>query len=120
MPWKPKTICVYPGCHQLVNGPYCEQHKKLVAKKHNDKNSKLYTYRWRKASKHFLKEHPLCRHCQQEDRVTTATEVDHKIPHGGDQKLFWDRSNWQPLCKKCHSRKTALEDGGFGNDLRHP
>lgn len=22
---------------------------------------------------------------------------------------------WQPLCAPCHSRKTATEDGGFGN-----
>lgn len=29
--------------------------------------------------------------------------------------LFWDRTNWQGLCKQCHSRKTAAEDGGFGN-----
>ncbi|WP_186318376.1 HNH endonuclease, partial [Bacillus pumilus] len=24
-------------------------------------------------------------------------------------------SNWQPLCASCHNRKTAKEDGGFGN-----
>jgi 5-methylcytosine-specific restriction protein A len=29
--------------------------------------------------------------------------------------LFWDQSNWQPLCHTCHSKKTAREDGGFGN-----
>ena len=28
----------------------------------------------------------------------------------GDPKIFWDRSNWQPLCKKCHDRKTMTED----------
>jgi 5-methylcytosine-specific restriction protein A len=28
--------------------------------------------------------------------------------------LFWDSSNWQPLCHECHSSKTAREDGGFG------
>lgn len=26
-----------------------------------------------------------------------------------------DGSNWQTLCAPCHSRKTAKEDGGFGN-----
>ena len=40
--------------------------------------------------------------------------VDHIIPHKGDKVLFWDRSNWQPLCKTCHDTKTAREDGGFG------
>lgn len=42
-----------------------------------------------------------------------ATVVDHIIPHKGDQYLFWDRSNWQPLCKLCHDRKTATEDSQF-------
>lgn len=78
-------------------------------------NSKIYNNRWRKASKAYLKDNPLCVHCKKEDRLTPATEVDHIIPHGGDMKRFWDKSNWQSLCKKCHSKKTALEDGGFGN-----
>jgi 5-methylcytosine-specific restriction protein A len=44
-----------------------------------------------------------------------ATEVDHKKAHHGDQGLFWDRYNWQALCKPCHSRKTAEEDHRWGN-----
>jgi 5-methylcytosine-specific restriction protein A len=40
--------------------------------------------------------------------------VDHKVPHRGDMKLFWDRNNWQSMAKECHDRKTASEDGGFG------
>jgi 5-methylcytosine-specific restriction protein A len=47
--------------------------------------------------------------------VKAATVVDHIIPHQGDMTLFWDAdSNWQSLCKTCHDRKTATEDGGFG------
>ena len=46
--------------------------------------------------------------------IVRATVVDHIIPHKGDQKLFWDTRNWQPLCKPCHDKKTATEDGGFG------
>jgi 5-methylcytosine-specific restriction protein A len=41
--------------------------------------------------------------------------VDHIIPHGGDMRLFWNRGNWAALCQSCHSRKTAKQDGGFGN-----
>ncbi|WP_304879789.1 HNH endonuclease [uncultured Parasutterella sp.] len=33
--------------------------------------------------------------------------------------MFWDESNWQALCKRCHDRKTAAEDGGFGNTNRY-
>ncbi len=31
-----------------------------------------------------------------------ATIVHHKIPHKGDRRLFWSRSNWQPVCQPCH------------------
>ena len=77
-----------------------------------------YTGKWQKAAKAFLVEHPLCR---DPFRVhggvaVPAREVDHIIPHKGDQKLFWRRSNWQGLCKPCHSRKTANE-GGFGRPI---
>ena len=63
----------------------------------------------------FLAAHPLCDLCQRDGRVMPAAVVDHITPHRGDQTLFWDESNWQPLCKRCHDTKTAREDGGFGN-----
>lgn len=116
MPWKPKSICNYPGCQSLTYDRYCEKHKKEMIRIQNDRTAKMYTYQWRKASKEFLKKHPLCVHCEREARLTPATEVDHIKPHGGDRKLFWNKNNWQPLCKSCHSKKTAEEDGGFGNN----
>lgn len=119
MPWKPKSICSYPGCNELTHDRYCSKHKREVNKERNDINSKIYNNRWRKASKAYLKDNPLCVYCKKEDRLTPATEVDHIIPHGGDMKLFWNKSNWQSLCKKCHSKKTALEDGGFGNTPKY-
>lgn len=80
--------------------------------------SRGYGWRWRLARRGFLAAHPLCAQCSAEGVVRAATVVDHIIPHKGDQALFWDRSNWQPLCKAHHDRKTAREDGGFGN-TRH-
>lgn len=55
---------------------------------------------------------PLCAACLAIGRITTATEVDHIMPlaKGGSNDL----TNLQSLCKRCHSRKTATEDGGFG------
>jgi 5-methylcytosine-specific restriction endonuclease McrA len=61
-----------------------------------------YTWAWQKARKQFLGEHPLCVMCRKEGRVTAALVVDHVIPHRGDQELFWDRANWQALCKPHH------------------
>lgn len=52
------------------------------------------------------------------DEIVASAVVDHIVPHKKDQKLFWRRSNWQALCKPCHDRKTATEDGGFANPMR--
>lgn len=49
---------------------------------------------------------PPCVDCLPLGRVVEATEIDHEVPHRGDQALFWDESNWTPRCKPCHSRKT--------------
>ena len=48
--------------------------------------------------------------CYEEGHITMATVVDHIVPHRGDQKLFWDRGNWQPLCEHHHNVKTMTED----------
>jgi len=45
--------------------------------------------------------------CRSYERLTPATVVDHIIPHRGDERLFWDETNWQPLCKQCHDKKTG-------------
>lgn len=73
-----------------------------------------YGYRWQQARAGWLRSHPLCAHCERAGLVVAANEVDHIKPHKGDMAMFWDSSNWQSLCKPCHSAKTATEDGGFG------
>ena len=68
-----------------------------------------YDTKWQKASKAFLAQ-PENRHCACGcGRV--ADMVDHIVPHRGDMKLFWRRSNWQPMASSpCHSsRKQAQE-----------
>ncbi|NMZ77376.1 HNH endonuclease [Pseudomonas nitroreducens] len=72
-----------------------------------------YGGRWQKARLTFLRKNPLCSYCQDRGKVVAATVVDHKVPHKGDQSLFWDRSNWQPLCAQCHSStKQRIEKSG--------
>ncbi|MCY1310866.1 hypothetical protein D9M68_764060 [compost metagenome] len=71
-----------------------------------------YGYKWQMARERFLAKHPLCRKCSEQGRVVVATDVDHVIPHRGDQALFWDERNWQPLCHSCHSVKTQTEEAG--------
>ncbi|WP_197457685.1 HNH endonuclease signature motif containing protein, partial [Snodgrassella sp. CFCC 13594] len=43
---------------------------------------------------------------------TEATVVDHIKPHCGDMKLFWNRNNWQSLCKGCHDSIKQAEEKG--------
>jgi 5-methylcytosine-specific restriction enzyme A len=79
-----------------------------------------YGRRWQKASTAFLLAHPLCVDpFKDHGNAPRAAEVtDHIVPHKGDMHLFWNPKNWQPLCKECHDKKTAKEDGGFGNQRR--
>lgn len=69
----------------------------------------LYDHKWRQARAIFLRRNPLCASCAKEGKICEATEVDHIIPHRGDMKLFWNKENWQGLCREAHSRKTASE-----------
>lgn len=66
-----------------------------------------YDHRWRNVRLAFLRESPLCRACSDRGVVTAATDVDHIIPHRGNQELFWRHSNLQALCARCHSAKTG-------------
>lgn len=70
-----------------------------------------YGYKWQKARATYLKTHPLCVMCQAEGRVEPATVVDHIVPHEGDQDLFWNDSNWQPLCERHHNTVKAEQEG---------
>lgn len=67
--------------------------------------SRGYGHRWQRARLSYLNAHPLCVTCR--PLTVGATVVDHVVPHRGDDELFWDEANWQPLCKPCHDRKTA-------------
>ncbi len=61
-----------------------------------------YNSRWRKARDVYLKANPLCVMCLDQNKVEAATVVNHIKPHKGDQVLFWDKSNWQAVCKLHH------------------
>ncbi len=68
---------------------------------------------WQKARESYLRRHPLCSFHLDRGQVVAASVVDHKSPHKGDPKLFWDKSNWQSLCKQCHdSVKQRIEKSG--------
>lgn len=66
-----------------------------------------YDSRWERERRRFLTIHPLCIECKHSGRVEPATVVDHIRPHRGNNELFWDIDNWQPLCAACHNAKTG-------------
>ena len=128
MPLRPKKPCNAQGCNALTRNPrYCDDHadigKSADARRRERQREtsaqRGYNYKWQQASKGFLVKHPLCAEHERCGEVAAATEVDHIVPHKGDMVLFWDRSNRQALCPSCHSRKTASEDGGWGNPSRN-
>jgi len=120
-PYAPAHPCGFPRCPVLVDSAHrrCEKHRNQEQKEINQRRGSAadqgYNARWRAARKRFLLNHPLCANCQKAGQITAATVVDHIIPHKGDQRLFWDESNWQVLCKRCHDRKTATSDGRWGS-----
>lgn len=89
-------------------------------KERESSNKRGYNSRWQRARETFIRNHPLCADHLQRGQYVEATIVDHIVPHRGDQKLFWDTSNWQALCKRCHdAHKQRLEKSGvqIGCDL---
>lgn len=119
MPRKPKRLCSYPGCPKLVDGGYCEEHKKLTDKQYNqygrDEFSKNFykTAEWQYARKRQLEQYPFCEECLKMGKRIKATMVDHikPIKQGGDK---FAPDNLQSLCWSCHSRKSVKEGSRFG------
>jgi 5-methylcytosine-specific restriction endonuclease McrA len=89
----------------------------------------LYGKRWRKRAHYQLQIEPLCRMCANEGRITSASVVDHVIPHRGDINSFW-LGELQSLCTFHHnSTKKIIEQRGYDTaigadgwplDPRHP
>lgn len=72
--------------------------------------SLINSRRWQSLRRRVLTDEPLCRRCQREGRLTSATEVHHARPvqSGIDKeeraRLAYDRANLVPLCSECHQR----------------
>ena len=112
MPYRSNVPCKHPNCPKLIpyGQLYCEEHKKLHTKDRAFASERGYGARWQKARKKFLETNPFCVKCFDEGILTKATVVDHIKPHRGDPDLFWNVSNWQPLCEHHHNVKTMTED----------
>lgn len=77
---------------------------------------RLNSAHWLRLRALVLADEPLCRSCAARGLVVPALDVDH-IDNDGDNN---SRDNLQPLCRSCHSHKTATTDRGrvkYGFDV---
>lgn len=115
-PQKAKRPCSHQACSgYATNQGYCDKHQGKIKQRDRDRGTahqRGYDARWEKERTVFLESNPLCVDHKKRGYIEVATVVDHIVPHKGDKQLFWDKLNWQPLCKPCHDRKTATEDRG--------
>lgn len=118
-PQRAKRPCLVSTCKDFAeNQGYCDNHQDKIRKKDRERGTahqRGYDHKWEVARAEFLELNPLCADHNKRGYVQIATVVDHITPHKGDKKLFWDKTNWQPLCKPCHDRKTQTEDRGGWN-----
>ena len=113
MPRRPKRPCSHPGCPNLCDGQYCEQHRIEERRKYDkyerslDINQK-YGHAWRRIRDRYAAAHPLCEMCLGEGRLTPVQEVHHILPvsQGGTHSM----DNLMSLCQSCHT-KIHLEMG---------
>lgn len=63
-----------------------------------------HTSRWTKESKAFRQMNPLCALCEKEGIYTPSECTDHIVPAVICDDFF-DRNNWQALCKECNHKK---------------
>jgi 5-methylcytosine-specific restriction endonuclease McrA len=93
---------------------------------HHTHQTSYANRRWMSQSLAFVRQYPFCVACLcrglinrgvETDSVATQRNlvVDHVVPHGGNQDLFWDSDNWQTLCRApCHdSEKRMCERRGL-------
>lgn len=61
----------------------------------------LHSRRWRKVSKSYLFDNPLCVHCK-----GPASQVHHIIERHVNPDLAFEPSNFESTCRKCHAKIT--------------
>lgn len=118
MPKKPKRPCSHPGCPNLTDGRFCEEHARLENKRYEkyDRDPAVrrrYGRAWKRIRDRYITAHPMCEECVRHGKLTPAEEVHHILPlsRGGNH----NEENLMSLCKSCHSAITA-RDGDRWHD----
>jgi 5-methylcytosine-specific restriction protein A len=117
VPQRPKRPCARAGCPRLVDRGYCDDCAPSAPSRQSS-HDRGYDWRWRRASRSFIRANPLCCYCELAGRVTATECVDHAEPHRGDDALFWDVRNWRPACVACNSAKGTMSETAFVASIR--
>ena len=119
MPRKPKRPCSHPGCPNLTDGRFCEEHAKLHNQNYeryerNPQNKRRYGRAWKRIRDKYVSLHPFCELCYEKGILVETEEVHHKkkLSDGGTH----DRDNLIALCKSCHSKIHAQQGDRWSND----
>lgn len=117
MPPRAKKVCRIKGCPNIAtHGALCDKHYKEMVDKTSDNRpnsgQRGYDSQWTAIRDNYLKYNPLCVDCGR-----LATDVDHIIPLSQGGTHDWD--NLAARCHRDHSKKTATQDGGFGNKIKY-
>ena len=83
------------------------ERKQAFDKRRGSSSQRGYDWRWRKLRAVVLAEEPLCRFCGEQGFVVSAEEVDHIDGNSRNNA----RDNLRPLCRGCHSARTARDQG---------
>lgn len=108
---KPQIPVLGPALQaQPVSAPGTSRHDRDTGK-----GRKYDTRAWRDSIRpQKLRRNPLCEECALSNVVTIAIDVDHVDGDSSNDRP----ENLRSLCKRCHSIKTAREDGRPGRYLR--
>jgi 5-methylcytosine-specific restriction enzyme A len=95
------------------------QRRREYDKAHRERKMAANDAAWKRCRALFLQRHPRCIGVFGRACGAPATDVDHvlSVRDRPDLRLQWE--NLRPLCKSCHSRRTAKEQGFANPAMRH-
>jgi 5-methylcytosine-specific restriction protein A len=101
-----KRACEFPYCGKYASaGGYCDEHAERRAARAT-RQAQGYDETWLAFRRNYLREHPLCRVCANDGRVTAATDIHHERKLRDYPALKYEESNLVACCHSCHSRIT--------------
>ena len=86
--------------------------KPMMQTRNPEAEQRIRGRKWMAIRERWFRAHPVCVMCEQQGRISLATQLDHRVPliDGGKD----DETNYQSLCKTHHDEKTATEARGRG------